>query len=710
MTVPAPHLPGDPARSPFAGRRVCDIAGLALVSGSEGPRFEDPMWDLNDLAGKPVQLSGTVLVWDFTVITRPHWRWIARELLLALLAPGHEQVAALPLAYRRALNPITCGNRLDFLTQWFNWLSSQGVSYLGQVTQLHCDRFLQHERERGLATGTLLSVAVVIKDVARYGDLFTTDRYPDGFIPWNGKSLAEVSGYQRGGENVTQPVPPEILQPALQAALHLVEAVGPHLAAVVEQQRSGRQQPRIAQAVQRNDVATYLAQRIDDGQALAQTDDLRVAARLKNGWHHDDPLLRLAFGGMAHDLGVEFTRPMVERHRDLLEDAVVKLGIAPVIARDAALIERADGQGRVPWTLPLTPVRLNYLQAQVFNACLLVTAAISGMRSGELMEITASSPLPPRELGPNLFRFALGSTRIKGEQFGGVRDEWVVIEPAYRAVELAARIAGTEPGESVFGRFTFASRFKIFGKWVNSSEGARLGLAAIPDGRVTAPMLRRTLSLELAHRPNGLFAARLHLKHISVATTEGYAARPGGSQARFRAETVIEERKHRENLTVAAFRDYQAGLMPAGPGARSLIATFEHVDAQLREHQSGQPTVVATDRHVEVLLKKLANALHIQAANYCWFTDPRKALCLRLAGTPDATQPLAGLCDAARCPQATFHQHHRDVWASSASTTKTFLGNPRIPAGEKLRLTAEHERARQVVDTIDANSTRSNRS
>jgi hypothetical protein len=130
----------------------------------------------------------------------------------------------------------------------------------------------------------------------------------------------------------------------------------------------------------------------------------------------------------------------------------------------------------------------------------------------------------------------------------------------------------------------------------------------------------------------------------------------------------------------------------------------------VQAEQAAQPTVVATDRHVEVPLKKLANAVHIQAANYCWFTDPGKALCLRLAGTPDATQPLAGLCDAARCPQATFHQHHRDVWASSADTTKTFLGNPRISAGEKLRLTAEHERARQVVDTIDANSTRGSRS
>jgi len=59
------------------------------------------------------------------------------------------------------------------------------------------------------------------------------------------------------------------------------------------------------------------------------------------------------------------------------------------------------------------------------------------------------------------------------------------------------------------------------------------------------------------------------------------------------------------------------------------------------------------------------------------------------------------MCDAARCPQATFDPEHREVWAGCATTTEVFLGNPRIPAGEKQRLTAEHHRASQVVAAID---------
>lgn len=215
-------------------------------------------------------------------------------------------------------------------------------------------------------------------------------------------------------------------------------------------------------------------------------------------------------------------------------------------------------------------------------------------------------------------------------------------------------------------------------------------------------MLRRTLSLELARRPHGVLAGKAHLKHISVATTEGYAGRPGGAQARFYAEVQEEEAKHKTKLAASAYRDYVAGRMPAGPGARSLIKLFRSMDAELADLEITQPTVVASDRHIELLLKKRAATLHVQAANYCWFSDPAKALCLKLAGTPSATKPLAGLCDAARCSQATIHQQHRPIWHSTATTTASFLNNPRVPAGERQRLAAEHDRTLTVLNDLDA--------
>lgn len=103
------------------------------------------------------------------------------------------------------------------------------------------------------------------------------------------------------------------------------------------------------------------------------------------------------------------------------------------------------------------------------------------------------------------------------------------------------------------------------------------------------------------------------------------------------------------------------------------------------------------------LLTKRAATLHLAAANYCWFTDPSRALCLKLADTPHADKPLAGMCDSGRCPQATHHPSHRPVWAEHAERTKTFLGElGPTRKTEKTRLQAEHDRGQRILAEIDA--------
>jgi len=170
----------------------------------------------------------------------------------------------------------------------------------------------------------------------------------------------------------------------------------------------------------------------------------------------------------------------------------------------------------------------------------------------------------------------------------------------------------------------------------------------------------------------------------------------------FHGEVQAVEHEHHLQRTVAAFKDFQAGRLPTGPGARALIEAFQHVDAALKDAEHSEPTVLDNERRVENLLRQQAGTLHVGAANYCWFRDPAMALCLRLAGTPTAKSPLVGMCDSARCPQATHHPCHRPIWAHRAETTAVFLSNPRTPPGEKTRLAAEHERNLRVLAEIDA--------
>src|SRR5664279_335481 len=197
-------------------------------------------------------------------------------------------------------------------------------------------------------------------------------------------------------------------------------------------------------------------------------------------------------------------------------------------------------------------------------------------------------------------------------------------------------------------------------------------------------------------------AAKVHLKHVSIVSTEGYAARPGGQQAAFVAELTAEEDAEHLRLTTVAYDSYQRGVLPTGRGARDLVAGFRAVDDILARHEP-DPATVVDDRRVEGLLRATSKTLHVGVATYCWFTDPGKALCLQLAGTPDAEQPLIGMCDSARCPQATHHPRHRAAWAAHAQHTEAvFLGNPRLSKPERARAQAVLDRATRIVTEIDA--------
>jgi len=199
-------------------------------------------------------------------------------------------------------------------------------------------------------------------------------------------------------------------------------------------------------------------------------------------------------------------------------------------------------------------------------------------------------------------------------------------------------------GENTFGYRDLAGDEKLTVQ--RSSRGERLVLEDKPFYRGSASHVRQT---PRSTRPcQRIHVRKLHglaLKHISVATTEGYAARSGGSQRIFHAEVEAAEEEEHLELTVQAFRDARAGIMPAGSGARGLIDAFTHIDAEIKEMARTDPKILHDDRHLENLLRKLAKTLHVGPANFCWFRDPAKALCLRLAGTPDAKRPLS----AARC-------------------------------------------------------------
>ena len=84
------------------------------------------------------------------------------------------------------------------------------------------------------------------------------------------------------------------------------------------------------------------------------------------------------------------------------------------------------------WTPPLHRLQAVALVGIVRTAAITILAAVSGMRSSELMELRVGCRRPPEESGPGLVRYRLASKIIKGQPLGGTSDEWVVIEPAFQ--------------------------------------------------------------------------------------------------------------------------------------------------------------------------------------------------------------------------------------------------------------------------------------
>jgi integrase len=704
-----------PGASPFTGMDICAAAGLRLRPGAAGPVFDQDAWDFTGLAGTPAYLQPSFRRMDFTVIANPAWRLVAKEHMAALLAPGHARVRHLPGARRHPLTVTTCAQQLGPLAAWLNWLTARGIARLGEVTTVHCHEFAAECARRAGADGTLVTdrpgtryrALLTISELARYRELYTADRYGPDLSP------AAISGQGPGlayVENKTPVVPEPVFRPMLAAGLFVTGTLGPHIVALAAErdalQASGWKDPGRPGAVR--DVLRAIAGHVADGRPLVQVPADRALARVAGGgMRPDDPLLPVSLEALAREAGYRQSRmgEWLPQMRPALEDAVRRVGTALPWGRDAALVERADGNGTVPWTVPLTGKHARDLHDYLRTAAVLVTAAVSGMRKSELCELAPGCCLPPQEVMPGLARYRVAGKVIKGQPDGGIPDEWVVTREVHDALTVAARLPRPGTGGPLFGRLTFSMLFRTFRNWVNGPAGQRLGLEPIPPGQVNLRMLRRTLAVELAYRPGGLLAAKVHLKHVSVATTEGYAARPGGSQARFLAEVGKEERERNLAIVRAEYENYRNGIMPSGPGARDLAAAFAAAAGTAGPgHQP--PAVIPGDQQVRTMLARRARTLHLGPANYCWFTDPARALCLKQAGTPDADQPLLSLCDSARCPQATHHPCHHEIWAEAVTRHEEFIAAlPRSQKAEKARLEKELARARRILAGIGATTT-----
>ena len=208
--------------------------------------FEDDLWDFTAVAGLPNQMSKVSRRFNFTAIASVCWRLVAREQIMAMIAPRLEAVMTLPRAYRTRLHLLTASGRLAELTRFLNWLTRQGVTSLGDLGTSHCEAYLAHRRylldDNGHVAGerspaTRRAAAQTIVDLVNHRELFTLDRVPGDLRPWGGAVVGHRRDALRHGAEQNPASPRQRLQPMLAAARYLADTLGPHTIELIKQVR-----------------------------------------------------------------------------------------------------------------------------------------------------------------------------------------------------------------------------------------------------------------------------------------------------------------------------------------------------------------------------------------------------------------------------------------------------------------------------------------
>ena len=641
MTAPGPAARHDGAgdRSPFTGSDVCAAAALPLVPGGRTVMFDQDVWDFGDVAGLAAYLHSRDSRLDFTAITDRRWRLVAKEYIYARLAPADPVVAVLPGACRVPLTLQSCadpagrdGRLAELADRPADRLT--GAGHPGPLRPLPDRTRPPQERRPGAVIGTLddaslrMPAAVVI-DLADYGELFTADRYAGGFTPWRGRTSSQVAGVRSGGENKTPPLDQQLLQPLLAAAFYMTENAGAPRRGPAPDDPPGshlaKRRTPLPPRPPSMSCTAVLGRHLDAGDPCRRLGNAGIQARLARGWAPGDPLLPVSFAALANAAGARRLRPRHHATRPA----------RPSSTRSARSASPSRGHATPPASPPPTarprsrgPSRWTCMEARRPGAASCtppawcITAMITGMRSCELKELRTGCRRST-VTGPGLTRYRLAGKLIKGQGLGGTDDEWVVVEEVDRAVALAEQLCDdTTPGAAVFGAFAFSVRYPRL-----RDLGQRAGRAA-PGPRADPRRPGETADDAPDPGPGDRLPARRparreesHLKHVSAATTEGYTSRPGGAQAKLLAEIGEHEAERNLNLVAEEYRNYQNGIMPAGPGRTGA----DRVLRQRRRHRwpPPAPNVAASDQHLLNLLSKRAKVLHIGAANFCWFSDPQ---------------------------------------------------------------------------------------
>ena len=691
------------------------VAGIGIGPGTEvllnrtlhvegvRSRFGDPVWDLSG-AIKDRHSARQAVHWGRFPAPFRH----ACKLYLFALLNLVDDAPRLDSA--RSLHPHvkTILGELVPLRRFTTWLSDAGVTSFDQVSTEHLDDYLHYVTDAtGESAGTKRCALQAIKRLHLYREELPAQcRLPAGPL-WGGASARGLAHYESswGKPNTTPRIHPDVMEPLLSGAIAVTHTIAADLLPAARNLLAMRHLAhQIAPAIRRAPTRTVSVFETTKAQLecmLAALDRNDAALPgIRTGEVTSVDLMGLAVGGWMHH--TELKR--------MKETPVMLAASGLPIDVNLLRINTFNHIGTKPWRdEPVDARELVGLLRHVTVACFLVIAYLSGVRTGEALNLRRGCI----SRDPTLELTFMSGLQLKADDGRRQRSPatipWVVTDETAHAVTVLEQITVSDllfPAFSVCSqqRFLFgATRTRTPGSintditrfidWFNQEVAPVVDhplIPADPYGSIQVPRLRRTLAWHIVRRPGGTIAGATQYGHLHTQLIQGYA---GGADSGFLDEITFEQFLHRAETIHDDSQRLERGEHVSGPAA-------DEYRARVTRARKFAGLTITTKSQINTALSNPDLQIHHGAVVTCVF---RRATAACLDPTDSSAEPSWGRCrlgcvNAARTDRdaANLRQHVNALQQDLATPALPEPLRQRIQTRltEHRKALAEHESSR----------------
>ncbi|MFI6061390.1 hypothetical protein [Streptomyces sp. NPDC051286] len=689
-------LPG-PDTVVLAHRPLRDSTDKATLS-----RFGDPVWRL-----------GPGLLDDQLCPVSENWpRLMPDSLREAFMTCAW---VALNSNWPAQLRPALIDEQPEVLTihKWIMsmsvfaaWLDARGFTRLCDVSSRDLGLYKTHVLALANSAEDKRRLLHAVRVVWGYREALPEEHRLPRRRPWGTASTDDLVGVKRvqSRYNKTPRIDPTTMDALLAWALRMVDDFGPDIRDAAREARlllDGRHpatlaaRDRFGSSPLKERLRGYVAELQRAGRGLPGT-KRRERHGGQLGVDHQHIARMVATAG-----------PYVKPYDGLLLSMADEYGLE--LESDAYFLGPITGtfQG-APWRdRPIGVREINQLVRYLTAACFIVISYLSGMRSGEVLQLRRGCLREDEHGGP-----VLVGRRSKGSEHDPAPDPeeteerpWAVVGAVAPAVKMLESLSGAEllfpPSRqrttTVRSRRkqskpsgTMNDDIREFMAWVNTQFSGRDDPAIPPDPTkdIHAARFRRTLAYFVVRRPGGLAAAQAQYGHVRAKVTLGYA---GDADTSWMEDLALEELEMVSEQVDEDLRALDEGEHVSGPSARE----YRHRVRKSAAVFAGR-VVIQADNARRLLSSKHPDIHHGQGMTCVWRYETAGCREEREAAGVDVQGPDEPLCRTA-CVNLAYTDRDIGDKKRELARHEAAAADPLSPRPLRDREAAKAAQARAVI-------------